>query len=147
MQQIFKWSRNALLAFIPLFFLGIVFGVTFGEGTLLGSFGTALLGAVACTTPFVALTALITGIGMMIEGRTGTSSKRKNDFLAEFDNNPARLQRILRQLSPEDRDYLQQQLAARRLGVSGDGELVTLDDLLAHDDSEDDSEHRSLYTG
>ena len=83
----------------------------------------------------------------MVEGRFGSSSKRKNDFLADLDNHPARLQRILRQLSPEDRDYLQQQLAARRLGVSGDGELMTLDDLLADNDTDDDSEHRSLYTG
>ena len=146
MSRIFKWSRNTLLAFIPMFFFGILFAVTFGEGTLLGSFGTALIGAVFCTAPFVGLTALISGIGNLVEQRTRPHGKFKNDFLADVEQHPARLQQILNQLSPKDRAYLQQQLASRKLGVTDDGELMSLDELIAQDDSEDEN-RRSLFTG
>jgi hypothetical protein len=145
MHRMYRWSSRVLLALIVMFVLGIAISAGFGEGTFVYAIGTVFGVFGACMSPFIALIALITGIGTLVEGRAGTSSKRKNDYLADLNTNPDRLQRILRQLSPEDRDYLQQQLAVRKLGVSGDGELMSLDELMAHD-SEDD-EPRSLYTG
>ena len=145
MHRMYRWSSRVLLALIVLFVLGMAISVGFPKETLIHNLSVVVGIFSMCMTPFIALIALITGIGTLVEGRVGTSSKRKNDYLADLENHPARLQRILRQLSPEDRDYLQQQLAVRKLGVSGDGELMSLDELMAHD-SEDD-EPRSLYTG
>jgi hypothetical protein len=143
MRRMYQWSSRVLLALIVLFILGMAISVGFPEETLIHNLSVVVGVFGMCMSPFIALIALITGIGTLVEGRVGTSSKRKNDYLADLDAHPDRLQRILRQLSPEDRDYLQQQLAVRKLGVAGDGELMSLDELLA----DDDSEERSLYTG
>src|SRR5688572_25019826 len=145
MRRMYRWSSRVLLALIVMFALGMAISVGFPEETLIHNLSVVVGVFGMCMSPFIALIALITGIGTLVEGRVGTSNKRKNDFLADLDNHPDRLQRILRQLSPEDRNYLQQQLAVRKLGVSGDGELMSLDDLLANDNSDD--EQRSLYTG
>jgi hypothetical protein len=145
MHRMYRWSSRVLLALIVMFALGMAISVGFPEETLIHNLSVVVGVFSMCMTPFIALIAMITGIGTLVERRTGTSTKRKNDYLAHLDNHPDRLQRILRQLSPEDRDYLQQQLAVRKLGVSGDGELMSLDELIAQD-SEDD-EPRSLYTG
>ena len=146
MRRMYQWSSRVFLALIVMFALGMAISVGFPEETLIHNLSVVVGVFSMCMTPFIALIAMITGIGTLVERRTGTStSKRKNDYLAGLDNHPDRLQRILRQLSPEDRDYLQQQLAVRKLGISGDGELMSLDELMAHD-TEDD-EPRSLYTG
>jgi phage FluMu protein gp41 len=42
-----------------------------------------------------------------------------------------RMRRIMAQLTPPDRDYLRERLAAQRLGLSDDGEMVSLDEVLS----------------
>lgn len=147
MQRIFRGSLYTLLGFLAIFFVAVIAGVGFPEGSLIYGLGTGLAAAVICTTPFVLLTSVITGIGTMIQRNTNLQmdEKLKNDFLADFDENPARIQQIMQQLSPSDRAYLQQVLSARRLGVSGDGELMSLDELL--DDQAEDENYNSLFTG
>ena len=145
MRRIYRWSTYILLAFIPVFFAGAFMASAFAKGTMGYDIASGLLGAVVCTTPLVGLTALVAGVGNWRERRAGASAKRKNDFIAEFEENPARLQDILRRLSPEDRAYLQQHLAASKLGVSDDGELMSLDELIARDNEEES--HNSLFTG
>lgn len=144
MRRIFKGSLYTMLGFLGIFFFAMILGAGFPDGTFLNNMGTGLLAAVMCSLPFVLLTTLITGIGTLVERRSGSSSKRKNDLLADFEQNPRRLQYIMKQLSPDDRAYLQEHLANRRLGVSNDGELVSLDDLL---DNEQDDKYNSLFTG
>jgi hypothetical protein len=46
----------------------------------------------------------------------------------------SRLGRIMQRLSPDERDYLQQALDERLIGIGEDGELLSVDDLL--DDAE-----------
>jgi hypothetical protein len=70
------------------------------------------------------------------------AEKHKNDASLNFDADPLRLQSIMHQLSPADQTYLKQYLTARKLGVSDDGELMSLNDLLAEDDDQ-----QSLFTG
>ncbi|MDQ7035386.1 MAG: hypothetical protein Q9P01_11280 [Anaerolineae bacterium] len=140
MRRIFKGSLYTMLGFFGIFFFAMILGAGFPDGTTAYSIGIGLAAAVVCSSPIVMLTALITGIGTLVERNSGSSSKRKNDFLADFDQNPRRLQHIMSQLSPDDRAYLQEELANRRLGVSNDGELILLDD-----DSDDD--YNSLFTG
>ena len=72
--------------------------------------------------------------------------KLKNDMLVNAEDNPERLREIMHQLSPSDRAYLQRMLNAKRMGVSNDGELMSLDELLEADHEEDEG-YNSLFTG
>ncbi|MDQ7028169.1 MAG: hypothetical protein Q9P44_21710, partial [Anaerolineae bacterium] len=148
MRRIFKGSLYTMLGFFGIFFFAMILGAGFPNGSTAYSLGIGLAAAVVCSSPIVMLTALITGIGTLVERNSGSSTKyknkRKNDFLADFDQNPRRLQHIMSQLSPDDRAYLQEELANRRLGVSNDGELISLDDLL---DDDSDNDYNSLFTG
>ena len=143
MRRIFKGSLYTLLGFFVIFFVAVIFGAGFPDESFLRNFGTGLMAAVMCSSPLVLVTALITGIGTWFERNTAESfEKRKNELGVSFEPYPARLSRIMSQLSPDDRAYLEEQLANRRLGVSGDGELMSLDELL-----DDDDQYNSLYTG
>ena len=144
MRRIFKGSMYTLLGFLVLFFFAMILGAGFPEGTTQYSLGIGVAAAVICSTPLVMLVMFVTGIASWIERNTGSASKRKNDLGMGVEPYPARLARIMNQLSSDDRAYLQEQLANRRLGVSSDGELMSLDELL--DDNSDDK-HNSLFTG
>ena len=144
MRRIFKGSMYTLLGFFVLFFFAMILGAGFPDGTFLNNLGTGVMAATMCSTPILLLVAFVTGIGTLFERNTGSGSKLKNDFGMALEPYPARLARIMNQLSPDDRTYLQEQLANRRLGVSSDGELMSLDELL--DDNGDDK-HNSLFTG
>jgi hypothetical protein len=145
MRRIFKGSLYTLVGFFGLFFFAMILGAGFPDGTFLNNLGTGVMAATMCSTPILLLVAFVTGIGTLFERNTASAtSKHKNDFGMDFEPYPARLAGIMNQLSPDDRAYLEEQLANRRLGVSSDGELMSLDELL--DDGGDDK-HNSLFTG
>jgi hypothetical protein len=145
MYRIYRRSTYTLFAFFPLFFITLFLSGIFPQDTTMYEIATIFLGAIGCAFPFIVLTSMISGIGTILEMRNGTTIKHKNDFLADMQDRPARLQYILRQLSSEDRDYLQQQLTIGKLGVSSDGELMSLDELIIQDNEGEN--YNSSYTG
>ena len=146
MQRIFRASMYAFLGLLVLFFFSVILGAGFPEESFISNFGYGIVVAIVFTMPFLFLTALVTGVGSLFQRNTYDSEKMKNDFLTNFDGNPERLQDIMNQLSPSDRAYLQQELNTRRLGVSNDGEMMSLDELLEADQEEDEG-YNSLFTG
>ena len=77
-----------------------------------------VFGISLCTIPFIMLGILITGIYLLIYPNSERKQKRG------FEN--ARLD----QVSPQERAYLEQRLTDREVGLSDDGEIVSMNDLL-----------------
>lgn len=145
MRRWFKRFAYTFVGFIPLFFLAMFLATGFPEGSFLSNIGDGLGVAAICTAPLVALLATITGIGTLIERFTNQDSgeKQKREFSGNFQADSPELQRILNRLSASDREYLEDYLAARRLGLADDGEMMSLEDLIH--DADDDI--KALFTG
>ncbi len=70
-------------------------------------------------------------LGIVVFSGTALALRRrkKQPSMAEHP-----MSRIMQRLAPEERDYLQQQLDQRYVGLGSDGELRSLDDLLDEQD-------------
>lgn len=130
------WFRRALRmggVYFVTFFISIFLGAGFPDGSFFSGVGVGLVAALFCTTPFLLLFMMVTGIGTLIE-RNSSPEKRKRDWSADFySSDDQRLRQILSRLSADDRAFLEAKLAERSLGLHDDGEIVSLDDLLDED--------------
>ena len=128
MEKIFRWTLYGFATYFILAFVGIFLGVAVGESSALYDTFIGLVAAVMCTSPFLILTSLITGIGSYLQ--RNKEKKKKHDFIyGDFDDE--RIERIMSQLSPQDQAYLEQRLADREVGFGDDGEIVSMEDLLS----------------
>lgn len=132
MKQTFKNSLTALgIMFLTI---SILFGVLVAtpENTALYNTLTAIMVAGICSSPLVMLVAVVSGIATLVDRfQNGSKSKRKNDELyTHFTESDIELDDIMRRLTPDQQDYLQQRLRNNRLGVGSDGELVSMNDVL-----------------
>lgn len=128
MKKIFRWTLYGFAIYFVLAFIGIFFSVAVGEESAYYDVGIGLVAALMLTSPFLALTSLITGIGSYM--RRDDEKRKKNEFMYGGDFDDARLERIMNQLSPQDQAYLERRLADREVGLSDDGEIVSMNDLL-----------------
>lgn len=144
MRRLFRATSYAFLGMFVLFFIGIMVMMGFPDQSLISNLGLGLATAVICTSPLVFLTFVVSGIGSLFQ--RNALPKMKNDMLAMAQDNPERLDDIMQQLSPSDRAYLQRMLDTKRLGISDDGELMSLDELLEAEQDEDEG-YNSLYLG
>jgi hypothetical protein len=135
MKRIFRWSA----IFFAVSFVGCTLAFSFvvgtGEETALNNL------ALGGTTFFLFLmiplflSTLISGGALTFQrwrggNRAEDKAKRKyNTSLYDLSENE-RLDRIMARLSLEEREYLEDLLVAREMGLTDDGELTSLDDVL-----------------
>lgn len=130
MKRIFRWTLYGFAIYFVVAFIAIFAGIAVGESSEFYDIFIGLVAALMLTAPFLALTSLITGIGSWMQNRQ--DSKEKRDFMPydDYGMQDARLERIMKQISPQDRAYLERRLADREVGLSDDGEIVSMSDLL-----------------
>jgi hypothetical protein len=130
MKRIFRWTLYGFAIYFVLAFIAIFAGIAVGEESELYNVFIGLVAALILTSPFLALTSLITGIGSYRQGKQ--DSKQKRDFMPydDYGMQDARLERIMKQISPQDRAYLERRLADQEVGLGNDGEIISMDDLL-----------------
>lgn len=128
MKRIFRWTLYGYAIYFVLTFIAMFISVAASEGTGLYDVGIALLAAIMITSPFLVLTSLVTGIASYMRRNQG--EKQKLDFMPYEDSDYSRLERIMNQLSPQDRAFLERKLADKEVGLSDDGEIVSMNDLL-----------------
>lgn len=115
--NIYRWSRFALILSIIIFALCALIALL-APPRYMGLYDTATYQAriVLFIMPVAALMWAVTGLTRLL--------RRKSANRAE-----TRMARIMQRLAPDERDYLQQQLDERLVGIGDDGELLSLDDL------------------
>ena len=145
MRRWFKIFAYTLLGFIPLLFIALFLGVGFPESSMLANIGDGLGVAVICTLPLIAILATITGIGALIERYLAGnfSEKQKRDVIMNVQVDSPDLQRILNRLSDSDREVLENYLTVHQLGLTDDGEMMSLDELL----NGADDDIKSMFVG
>lgn len=135
MKRIFQWSAGLF----ALSFVGcaMAFSVGVGVGEEAAIYNLAL----GWTTFFLLLmiplflSLAISGGMLSLRRRReaqqgGAKAKRKYDTSLYDLSENERLDRIMARLSLEERDYLEELLVAREMGLTDDGELTSLDDVL-----------------
>ncbi len=138
----FKGTGRVAIFLVMLLFVSVFLMGATPENSSIYNIGLGFLSATLCTSPLVGLSLLVSGIGALVEifndEATGTI-KRKRRPTMDMDHldDSQRMRRIMAQLTPQDRDYLRERLAAQRLGLSDDGELVSLDEVLSDDEASD----------
>jgi Zn-dependent protease with chaperone function len=123
MRDIFRWSRFALILSAVIFALCALVAVI-AAPEYMGLYDTATYQAriVLFIMPPAALICALSGLLLRYS--------RKSSAAAE-----TRLARIMQRLSPDEREYLQQELDERLAGIGDDGELLSLDELLDKQES------------
>jgi hypothetical protein len=124
MKRVFRWTLYGFAIYFILAFIAMFLGVAMGEGSSLYNVSIGLIAAVMCTLPFLVLTSIVTGIGSLMQ--RNHEGKQKRGLMPYMDYDDAHLERIMNRLSPQDRTYLERRLADREVGLSDDGEIVSL---------------------
>jgi hypothetical protein len=133
----FKGSAQVAAFLVMLLFVSVFLTAATPESSNIYNIGMGFLTATLCASPIVGLSLAVSGIGALVEKfntdeATGTlKRKRKRRLTLDDLDDSQRMRRIMAQLTPPDRDYLRERLAAQRLGLSDDGEMVSLDEVLS----------------
>jgi hypothetical protein len=143
----FKGTAKVTAYLLVMLFVAAFLAGATPENSTLYNTGMGLMVATACVSPFIGVSLLVSGIGSIMEtvnrNQSSEKRKRKNRLPLEDMDDDHRIRRIMAQLTPPDRDYLHERLADRQLGLSDDGEMVSLDDILAdYDDSSQQTQSR-----
>ena len=119
-RHVYRWSRFALVLSIIVFVLCALVALL-ASPQYMGLYDTATYQAriVLFIIPIAAIICAISGFPL--------TRHRK---AASKDEAETQMARIMQQLAPNERDYLQQQLDDRIVGIGKDGELVAVDELV-----------------
>jgi hypothetical protein len=125
LQKIYRWSRSALILSIIVFLLCTLVALV-APPRYMGLYDTATYQAriVLFIIPIAALVCALSGLPRILQ--------RKKTARAGAET---RMSHIMQRLTPDDRDYLQQRLDDRIIGIGTDGELVSLDELTDQHDA------------
>lgn len=136
MKSTFKSSLMSLGAMVLLSAFLFAMIVVIPESILL--YDIALGGVVfmMCSSPLVILIAIVSGIATAISSFSG-QEKKKRDFTDFGLDDDSRMDEIMSRLTAEQQIYLENKLRNSRLGISSDGELMSMDDLLDDFDSKE----------
>jgi hypothetical protein len=117
------FSTYTVLLFLAAMFLG-------GSGIYRTTLIVIGMVPIFFILPLLVLGIIVTGIGTLLQGKQ--DSKQKRDFMPydDYGMQDARLERIMKQISPQDRAYLERRLADQEVGLGNDGEIISMDDLL-----------------
>jgi hypothetical protein len=124
LEHLFRWSRLALVLSLLIFALCALVAML-SAPNYMGLYWTATYQArvVMFVIPPAAL--VWAASGLVLRYRRKSSRKAGAE---------TRMARIMKRLSPDERDYLQRELDERLVGLGDDGELLTVDELLADKD-------------
>lgn len=119
LHKIYRWSRFALILSILIFMLCALVAMI-APPRYMGLYDTATYQAriVLFIIPIAALMCAASGLPLIL--RRKSTSK---------DGSETRMERIMHRLAPDERDYLQERLDERIVGLGDDGELMSLDEL------------------
>ncbi len=129
MRRAFIGSLVTLGVMFIIASISVGIGVATAEGSLLNSVAAGTFITMLCSSPLVFLVALVSGIATLVERLKG-KQKRKRVY-ENFDfNEDIELDDIMARLTPDQQNYLQEQLRSNRLGLGNDGELMSMNELL-----------------
>ena len=120
LHDVFRWSGQTLLLSVVIFALCALVALL-APPRYMGLYDTATYQAriVLFLIPPAALLWIASGLRLYFGRKSAQKAGAEN-----------RLTRIMQQLDPDERDYLQTKLDERLVGLGQDGELQTLVDLL-----------------
>jgi 3-dehydroquinate dehydratase len=127
-EQVVRWSRFALVLSLIVFALCALVALL-ASPTYMGLYDTATYQAriVMFVIPPAALVWFTSGLALCYSRKSSQKSGAETHMA-----------NIMKRLSPDERDYLQQELDTRLAGVGDDGELLSVDELLDNSDQQAD---------
>lgn len=126
-----KWFTGIRGVFTTIVITLVIFftAVAIGNEFLLEAIINLML-ALVCFSPFALVGIIAIRINSFMQNKQ-TGKKKKRDFMGDAHYNDIGMQDIMSKLSPQERAYLERQLADREVGFGDDGEIVSMEDLLS----------------